>query len=266
MPKSAADLASDEFLSLLVLAPPGAGKTRLAGTAPDPIYFMCSDDESKLDSALNTNRSFSYDLVNAVDKALYQQFDTALAEARRGVEAGRYKTVVWDTLSMFAFNCCSYELESSGGAGRDENSRTAYDVYNRRLRNCIGRFLNLRCHRVAMSHDYTEGDSAPTHPGQTAKTGQGIIPNVPGSIRKIIPGFFHDVVYLKLKTGSIERELLTSLKGVYGPKMNGLPGVESVPADLSALVARLAAAKAKPSQPSKVTAPAKGVSQQQKVK
>jgi hypothetical protein len=260
MPKTASQLETDPFLSLLVIGPSGVGKTHLGGTAPKPIYFIVSDDESKLDSALNTDKSFAYDLVNSTDgNKLIAQFEAAIHEARRGITASEYSSVVWDTISTFSDYLVNAELEATD-KGNGPDGRQAYGNFNRRIINCVGRFLSLKCHRIVMAHYFEPSKEIE---GQKKKEGDGILPGVAGAARQKIPGMFHDVVFMRKISGSEERELLTRISGVYGPRMNGLPGVESVKADIAGLVERLygvkerkdsAAPKAPPKPPLRVTA------------
>ena len=253
MPKSASQLEADPFLSLLVIGPSGSGKTHLLGTAPKPIYVICSDDVSKLDSALANDKTFVYDEVSSTDgQKLIAQFEAAIHEARRGIEAGKYKTVVWDTITVFADYLVNAELEATD-KGNGPDGRQAYGSFARRILNCVGRFLSLKAHRVVLAHYYEPSKEID---GQMKKQGDGILPGIAGAAREKIPGKFHDVVFLKKIAGSEERELLTRVSGVYGPRMNGLPGVESVPADLTALVARLSAAAKQPQKAAPAAKPA----------
>jgi hypothetical protein len=238
MPKSATQLELDPFLSLLVISPSGGGKTFLLGTAPKLIYVFCSDDPSKLDSAFANDKTFVYDEVNHSDGTkLLAQFEAALNEARRGIEAGKYKSVIWDTITMFSATLLNAELDATDN-GNGPDGRQAYQTYGRRMINCVSRFLSLKCHRIVMAH-YQE-QSKPID-GQLKKEGEGILPGIAGTIRQTIPGMFHDVVYLKKRLEGEERDLCLSMSGVYGPRFVGLPGVEKVPADLSALVSKVAA-------------------------
>jgi hypothetical protein len=254
MPKSAAQLEADPFLSLLVISPSGGGKTFLLGTAPKPIYVFCSDDPTKLDSAFANDKTFVYDTVNhSKGVTLLAEFETALNEARRGIAAGKYKTVVWDTLTMFAAILLNAELDATD-KGNGADGRQAYQTYNRRLMNCVSRFLSLECHRVVMAHYSPPSKEID---GQLKKEGEGIMPGVAGSIRSQLPGMFHDVAFLRKQMESEERELCLSIKGVTGPRFVGLPGVEKVPPDLTALVKRVAdvrSGKVVPARPVKPAA------------
>jgi AAA domain-containing protein len=238
---SAAQLVADPFLSLLVISPSGGGKTRLAATAPKPIMIFCSDDASKLDSASDIDKTFWYENVNHSEgKKLLDEFEFAIAKARRGIEKGEYKTVIWDTVTTFAATLLNAELDATD-KGNGADGRQAYQTYGRRMINCVNRFLSLKCHRVVMAHYYAQPKEID---GQLKKEGEGILPGIAGSIRSQIPGMFHDVAYLKKALESEERELCLSMKGVTGPRFVGLPGVEKVEPDLTKLLARVTAKKA----------------------
>jgi hypothetical protein len=189
------------------------GKTRLIPTCPGRSYVICSEDPSKLDSALKVSDNFVYDEVNSTEgPKLLAQLEAALTEAKRGIAAGEYQTVVWDTLSGFSTLLINAELEAANADGR-----RAYSVHNKRLWSAMSRFLALKAHRVCMSHDYPVSG---TMDGQLKKTGDGILPAVEGSIRAKIPGMFADVVYLTKKMGSEERVIHTSIAGVFGIGVN----------------------------------------------
>jgi hypothetical protein len=250
---SAAQLEADPFLSLLVIGASGSGKTRLFATAPKPIFVFCSDDASKLDSATSIDRTFWYENVNHSEGGkLLAEFESAIAKVRREIEAGKCQTAVWDTITMFAATLLNAELDATD-KGNGADGRQAYQTYGRRMINCVSRFLSLKCHRVVMAHYH---EQAKEIDGQLKKTGEGILPGIAGSIRNQIPGMFHDVAYLRKHLESEERELCLSIKGVTGPRFVGLPGVEKVPADLSALVSRVAAKKeGKPAATAKAPPP-----------
>ena len=245
MPIKASDLPSSDHLKMLVLGAPRIGKTRLLATAPKPIYVICSDDESKLDSAARVSKDFEYDPVNSTDgPRLLGQMESALKTAASGVAAGKYKTVVWDTLSSFADYLIAAELAASVKNGA-ENPMTAYPSFARRVHNYVGRILSLKAHVVVMCHHYRESKALD---GQLAKEGEGIVPGIPGKERVKLGGMFRDVVYLEKKGATEDRQLVCSIKGVWGPGSNTLPGRESVPADLTEFLRLGATATAAPTK------------------
>ena len=247
MPISAKDLPSSDFLKMLVLGPPRIGKTRLLATAPMPAYVICSDDESKLDSATRVTKDFEYDPVNSTDgPRLLGQMESALKCATAGIAAGKYKSIFWDTLSSFADYLITAELAASVSPKTgEENPMVAYPSFERRIRNYVGRFLQLKAHTVVLCHHFNESKALD---GQLAKEGDGIVPGIPGKARTKIGGMFRDVVYLQKGPGSEDRVLVCSMKGVWGPGSNTLPGRESVPADLTEFLRLGATATAAPTK------------------
>jgi hypothetical protein len=205
------------------------GKTRLIATAPGPAYVICSDDESKLDSAARVRDDFEYDLVNDTrGPQLLAQMEGAIRAAQEGVASGRYQTVAFDTLSTFTRYLIGAELLA------DENPMTAFPRYGRRVTNYLGRILAIDAHILVLSHDYLVSQELP---GQLKKHGDGIVPAVEGGVRSQIAGLFRDVVYLQKKPGGTdERILACSIKGVYGIGSNTLPGVETIAPDISKFI------------------------------
>lgn len=259
MPIQAADLAKSDFIRLLTLGPPGCGKTRLIATCPKPVYVICSDDETKLDSAARVSKDFVYDVANASDGSkLLTQAETCIKEAVRGVNAGEYKTVFWDTFSTFGTLLVIAELDATDD-GKGPNGREAYSSFGKRMFNLVSRVTHIKAHVVFTSHDYP---ISPKMDGQIDKRGEGILPAIEGSIRAKLPGMFRDTCYLAKKKGSQDRELLFHIDGVWGPRSNSLPGVESLPADITEFIRRAESFGVSPSKPAaggftKPTAPAK---------
>jgi hypothetical protein len=238
MPTPLADLESLDYLNLLLIAPARMGKTTLIGTAPRPIYVICSDPESKLDSAGRGDpalgmKDITFDPVNSVDGArLYDQFERAYQEAARGVRDGIYKTIVWDTLTSYAMFAIQHELRASDKSGNGSDSRRATELYNSNISSCVFRLSKLKANVVVMAHDYPSGGKID---GQLDKRGFGITPNIYGSIRAWVSGQFRDVGYLDYANKETKdgRVIRWHVQGCYGLGTNSRPGVEASPANLS---------------------------------
>jgi hypothetical protein len=231
MPLSASEIESFDFLRLLVIGPVRVGKTTaVVGTAPKPVYVICSDDKASLKPASKVTSEFQFDLVNSADGAtLLKQWEDAFRHAKQEVKAGKIKTVVWDTITSFASLLIAAELLAHMTQDGNEDGRTAYPAYGRRLKSLVSRLITLDCHVIVISHDWTV---APEMKGQLKKKGAGILPNVEGSVRAEIPRFFQDIVYCEKGEGE-ERVFRTSIPGVFGPGCRNLPGVSTIPADVT---------------------------------
>lgn len=239
MPKFAADAKAFDFLRLLVLGPAKVGKTQtIISTAPKPVYVILSDDEAALRPAARVvgPKDFAYDEVNAASGIrLLQQAEAAWKEASEGAKAGRYKTIVWDTLTSFATYLINAELLASTNEKGNEIPQTAYPNYSRRLLNYIGRLVSsaVPAHVVVLCHDMKESKELP---GQMAKSGQGIVPGIEGSVRAQIARYFQDVVYLEKRKSGADAEarvFVCNIEGVYGVGCRNLPGYEVIPADVT---------------------------------
>lgn len=255
MPTPLASLEKLAFLNLLVIAPNRMGKTTLISTAPRPVYVICSDPENKLDSAGADPKlgmsDITFDPVNSTDGAkIYTQFDSAYQEAATGVRDGRYKTVVWDTITSFARLAIQHELAESDKNGKGSDSRRATERYNSEITRAIFRLTRLPCHVVVLSHDDPTGGKID---GQMDKRGFGIVPGIYGSIRAWVAGQFRDVCYLDFADRETRagRVLRWHMQGCYGLGTNTRPGVECSPANLTEFAAwRMEKGPAAPTAPS----------------
>jgi hypothetical protein len=238
MPKFASDAKAFDYLRLLVLGPPKIGKTQtIISTAPKPVYVILSDAESDLRPAARVcgPKDFAYDEVNSTrGDVLLRQAESAWKEASEGAKAGRYKSIVWDTLTSFATYLINAELAASTNDKGNEVPQTAYPSYGRRVKNYIGRLVSsaVPAHVIVISHDVKESKELP---GQLAKHGVGIVPGIEGSVRGQIARYFQDVVYMEKRkeTGAERRVFITSMEGVYGIGCRSLPNHAEVPADIT---------------------------------
>jgi hypothetical protein len=221
MPISSANMraSTSPFLRLLVLGPPKIGKTRTCiVTAPGPVYVINSDDTEALPdggalapAASVPEAVFSSDVVPGTD---LQAMQKALAEAKRGAKAGEYKTVVWDTITLFASrlkDLCESHATTKGGE------------------------VDGPAHVIVTAHLYEK-------PAGEGRTGDALLPHVAGQSQSMVPARFQDVVLLAWDKQ--ERVFFTHLKGVYGLGSRSLPGVEKVPADIGKLLEAIQERKA----------------------
>lgn len=254
MPFSASEVESSAFLRLLVMGGPKVGKTRtVIQSCEGPVYVINCDDQFSLKPAA-AQRDFTWDPVYAGDATIFQQMENAIGEARKGVKEGRYKTIVWDTLTYYAQRIEIICLDSTD-AGKGPDGRRAYPEYEKRLRNVLDRLFALKAHVIVNAH-YIDVKGA-TIDNQLEKSGDGIVPLLAGKARATIPAMFQDVVFMEKKGG--KRVFTTSSEGIWGPGCRNLDGVSTVDADIGLLWAAMTAKPTKNHETKTPTKPEKKI-------
>ena len=226
MPINASDCAKAAYLRLLVMAPPKAGKTTTTlMTCEKPAYVINCDDDHSLIPAARKTTDFVYDNVFAPDPMT--SLNKAIKEAADGVKAGRYKTIILDTISVLSRRLMAQLEAPALEMGKQPDGRKTYPEHENRLIGAVERLFRLKAHVIVLSHFIEVGGEAE---GQLAKTGAGIAPLLAGKARATIPALFQDVVFLEKKKDK-SRVFITSIDGVWGPGCRSLSATE-VPADI----------------------------------
>jgi hypothetical protein len=236
MPIKSDDMPASDYLRLLVLGPPKVGKsTTCIATAPGPVYVINSDDPTALRAARDfktpshpNGQTFVYD--NAFGDN-HTAIEACIREAQRGVKAGEYNSIVWDTISVYAERVLDVFEDASRGKGGDSDGRRFWPAHRKHIRQIIDRLSMLRAHLIVTSH-YLDVHG-PVIDGQLDKQGDGIAPNLPGQLRQSVPAMFSDVVYLDKKGD--QRFFITRSGGAFGPGGRTLPGTRVVEGDVSKL-------------------------------
>lgn len=231
--------ASSHFLRLLVLGPPKIGKSATCAlTAPGPVYIINSDDRFALDGpALMAKEGQEFFSDPAYGDDL-QAMQKVLKEAAEGVAAGRYKTIVWDTITLFAQRMLQVCIDATATKNGETNPMKAYPAYNQNLQRVLDRLFAIPAHVIVTAHFVEVGPG----PDGKASVGEGIVPLVAGQAKQLVPARFHDVVFLTKDQG--KRVFLTSSTGAFGAGCRSLPGVDKVEADVGKLLEAIAARKA----------------------
>lgn len=232
MPTPLSALPHNQFLNLLVISPQRMGKTWLIGTCPRPIYVIASDPPSKLDSAGRADPELGMsdiycDPCDAVSgPELETQFEKCYREAGVGAREGRYKTIVWDTLTGFAKFLADHYIRET-----DTKFGSGVQPFTATISSAIYRITKIPANVLVLAHDYPTGEKIP---GQMDKRGHGIVPNIYGSVRGWVSGQFRDVGYLTIPSSGDRnsRVIKWSIEGCYGIGSNSRPGVEDSPANI----------------------------------
>jgi hypothetical protein len=230
-------VADFDFLRVLWLGIAKSGKTyTILTTCPLPVYVINSDQASSLVGPRRAlrkklgpqaDKQVTWDLVHTMS-----EMELALREARRGVNTGEYKTVVWDTMSNFAAMLEDACMEESRTPRGEIDPRRAWPEYAKRLVSICNRLLKLKAHVIVTSH-YTEKGGSDDGPS-VERTG-GVVPMLGGKAKSAVPALFQDVVFFE-KTKDDRRVINTAIRGVFGPGCRSLEGHKIIKGDVKALI------------------------------
>ncbi len=232
MPLSSKEVETSAYLRLFVMGAPKCGKTHTciesASRALGGVYVINSDDQNSLISASRVSE-FQWDLALGKDP---NDIEAAIREARTGVKEGRYKVIVWDTISRYSDRVQNAYLDATNNAAGEPDGRRAWPRYKKHLEGIIDRLFTLKAHVIVLSH-FVEA-SASVIDGQVKKAGEGVVPGLAGGARTSIPAMFQDIVFLEKRAG--KRYFVTASEGVFGPGCRSIPGqVDHVEADIGVL-------------------------------
>lgn len=229
MALSARELERDAHLRVLLMGPPKIGKSTLVvTTSPPPVRVLLCESDSALSHAVRiAGSNFTFERAKDWNTML-----AAITEARKDAEAGKIKTVIVDPFSTFA-TVLEEQCLKMTDTGRGPDGRRAYPEFNRRIRHLIEQLFRIPAHLVVVTHyiDTGGGEVSPDSGGEpTPRTGEGIVPLLPGKARALVAAAFPDVVWMDYQKG--ERVLVTGPRGAWGPGCRSLPEVCILPADV----------------------------------
>ena len=236
---------------ILLLGGPKIGKTRTAGaTSPKGRYVIECDPspEEALMPLRRVTSEFDYDIVrkaSARPNDLLRSNHYAWAdimkcckEAREGVAAGRYKTIILDTFSELANSIEDECAQATFNAQGEPDGRRYWTVYEKRLRHVLNNLFLNPAHVIITSHYLEVGseDAITSDTGDkgTPKRGKGLVPLLGGKARGTIPSMFTDVIFMDWAQG--KRVFTTGPLGVWGPGCRSAEGAEQIEADFEALL------------------------------
>jgi hypothetical protein len=244
MPQASSTIDREQYLRALVIGPPKIGKTSMCvSTAPGMVYVINTDmRKTALAGAKRRTSNFEWDAV-----ADWNQMQTALRYAHDGVKAGRYKTIVLDTLSSFSERLVEQCLAATD-SGNGPDGRRAYPDYERRLRQVIENLFHLDAHVIVISH-YIELRGEVDESKQMPKSGDGLVPLLAGKARATIPMLFDDVIFMDYVAPArgqpAQRVFVTNPEGAWGPGSRSLESSDRMPADIGKLLEAFSAQASK---------------------
>lgn len=225
----ASELATSSFLRVLLLGPPKVGKSTMCiGTSPGPVRVLLAEDDSALVPAI---RAFGPESFTFARVPGYNEMTREVLAAKNDAKKGEVKTCIVDSLSIFAKKLEKQCLDATDN-GHGPDGRRAYPDFNRRVDQIIDQLFSIKAHLIVISHyiDTGGGEVAPDDGGEpTPKTGEGVVPMLPGKARILVPARFPDVVWMDYSKG--KRVLITGPLGAWGPGCRSMNGTKKIPAD-----------------------------------
>lgn len=237
-PESALDFCP--YLRLLMLGVAKIGKTSSAiCTSPGPVGVILCEDETALREAKRRGAKFNYaslqyDGPNGKPAKVFQPMLDLLLEAKRNAKEGRLKTLIIDPISTFARKLLEEAFANNQTQGGKDDGRTAYQEYNRRFDHITDFAMSIPAHLIVVSH-YAQVSSEMD--GQMKKSGEGVVPLIPGASRNALAAKFVDVVWFDLdKEDREKRVIVTGPRGAWGPGCRSIHGTHVLPADFTQLI------------------------------
>lgn len=229
------DLATSQYLKVLIYSESGCGKTCSLSTMPGPIFVLDFDQKvSSLASYLkHTNASklkeISYEPFGhdpAKKGRPMQRFAGAILEKKKQIEAGefKYKTVALDSLTTFGEELMREIVVANPGTKRAIDGIPAlqdYLVLSNEFKKYISMLLSLPVNVVVLAHiAYDKDDSNGAVKG---------VPLLPGKLAAALPVVFPEIyrAFVTQKDGKAEYMLQTRQDGKHITRTQ-IPGLGAV--------------------------------------
>lgn len=217
----------------LILGAPKSGKScTVIKSAVGFSYVINSDDRYSLRPVLDFTDQFEYDVALGDN---LRDIEKCIHAAREGVKAGKYQTIIWDTITKYVWRAEDVFAKATENNAGEPDGRRYHPKLRKHVLNILDRLFEIPAHIIVNSH-WTDVAGAPID-NQLDKEGDGIAPMLVGQLRVTVPAAFQDVIFLEKK--GEKRNFITSSSGVWGPGCRNLPGVSTLPADIGALWAAM---------------------------
>lgn len=208
-------------VNVFAYGPPGAGKTRLAGTFPRPI-FLDSEDGGLTTSAVIADLKLPYDVPVIRMTSINQLIEVArdpeiLRRAMTGpFEGYDFQSIAVDTISTFEGWALQEILDN---AGKDIPDFPEYKLLANVMRPIFSRLGHTKYNTIFLAHDYDGGIEIVLKSGKT-KPPAPPGPLLTGALRKQGAGLADFFIYLRRQTS---RGLEPKWRGYWYDHPDGYP-------------------------------------------
>lgn len=185
-------------MNILLWGEPGAGKTRLASTAPGKKLFLMFDangdttiTQSKYESDCLVYKAYK-DLNTDIVKSGYNSFDNPFGIAQFCKENG-INTVIFDSTTSYDALALKYAVKEVKDATIDKPSLMGYGIRNTAVQEAINNLIAF-CSKNNMNLVVIAHSSPPEKDETTGGMSQTLM--LGGKLPTIIPSKFDEVWYL----------------------------------------------------------------------
>jgi len=232
------ELDRDPLLRLLVMGGPKSGKTScLVCTSPGPVrVFLCEDDSAlkgarrgiPVDGDRRRTNSFDFERIGGWDS-----MQKAITELKKDLKEGaKLKTLLIDPLGDFVYRLLDECFALTRTRDGNDDGRRAYPELAKRMRHLLDQLFRLPVNVIVVCHYTDTGGQAIE--GQLERSGQGIVPNLPGQVRATVAAKFVDVIWFEIRNK--RRIFVTGPEGAWGPGCRSMEGTVTLDADVAELI------------------------------
>jgi hypothetical protein len=193
VPIKSSEIDFENRLRMLIIGLHKTGKTAaVVSTSPGPVrHILCEDfDAVRHANRISPDGHFDVEPVNS-----WETMQAAINVAKADADAGRIKTVVIDPVHEFAEALLEQCYGWTETKEKKENGLAAYGEFRRKFSHFVEQIKRIPCNVIVISNYAWTG---PDRSDSVDKTGDGIVPLIPGSSRTTFAGKINDVVWFDI--------------------------------------------------------------------